>query len=191
MRHEYTRLVDDLSLRLATEADASQIEALIEVSVYGLLREFHDRGTLDSAMGAAFGLDRQLIADGTYFVVTDGARVVGCGGWSMRRRPFGGDATQADTGAELLDPAVDPARIRAFFVDPAYARRGIGSRIMRACEEAILASAFSDVQISATLAGEKLYARFGYAVVSRDDIELPDGASIEVVLMAKALRAES
>lgn len=139
---------------------------------------------MEAALGTVFGVDRQLIRDGTYFVVEQDGLIVGCGGWSRRRSLFGGDSGRAIEDA-LLDPQRDAARVRAFFVHPDWARRGIGRCIMAACERAIIASGFRAVDIVATLAGEPLYAAFGYAVVERYTIPMQDGLSLPVVRMRK------
>lgn len=177
-----------MQTRLATADDQGAIEALIRPSVLELLGEFHSPAVLEAALASSvFGLDTQLIADGTYFVCEDGGRIVGCGGWSKRRREFGGDAVAGDAAAQLLDPATDAARIRAFFVAPDWVRRGVGSSIMDACERAIAASAFQRVEIAATLAGEKLYERFGFRAVDREEHPLGDSMSIAIVRMVRAV----
>lgn len=173
-------------LRLATAADEPALEALIRASVLGLLSEYHPASVLTAALGHSFGVDRQLIADGTYFVVEDeGGAIVGCGGWSKRRSRHGASAARAAERDELLDPQVDAARIRAFFVHPSHARRGIGSELMRACEQAIAASPFSRIEIAATPAGEQLYRRFGYVTISRGEDALPNGEVLPIVYMTK------
>jgi GNAT superfamily N-acetyltransferase len=139
---------------------------------------------MEAALGPVFAVDRQLIRDGTYFVVEDGAQIVGCGGWSKRKSLYGGDGGRAGEDA-ALDPQRDPARVRAFFVHPTWARRGIGRSILIACERAIIEARFRSVEIVATLAGEPLYASFGYSVVERHDIPLPGGLRLPVVRMAK------
>jgi len=140
----------------------------------------------DAALGAVYGVDRQLIRDGTYFVAEHDHRIVGCGGWSRRRSRYGGDYARATEDA-VLDPARDAARVRAFFVDPAWARHGIGRSIMAACEQAIRAAGFRTVEIVATLAGEPLYASFGYAAVERYAIAMAGGLKLPVVRMARRM----
>src|SRR3954467_2377873 len=121
---------------------------------------------MDAALGPVFGVDRQLIRDGTYFAVEDAGQIVGCGGWSKRKTLYGGDRDRAGEDAEL-NPQSDPARIRAFFVHPNWARRGIGRSILVHCEAAAIQAGFHRAELVATLTGEPLYARFGYAVVER------------------------
>jgi len=140
---------------------------------------------MEAALGPVFGIDRQLIRDGTYFVVERDGQIVGCGGWSKRRSLYGGDRDRAEPDPEL-DPRLDPARVRAFFVHPMWARRGIGCSILVACERAIIAAGFRRVEIVATLAGEPLYASFGYAVVERYEIAMAGGLSLPVVRMTKS-----
>jgi GNAT superfamily N-acetyltransferase len=144
---------------------------------------------MDAALGPVFGVDRQLIRDGTYFVAERDGAIVGCGGWSRRRSLYGGDSCREREDA-LLDPQRDAARVRAFFVHPAWARRGIGRSIMAACERAILESGFRMVDIVATLAGEPLYASFGYTVVERYDIAMARGLSLPVVRMTRSMARE-
>jgi GNAT superfamily N-acetyltransferase len=175
-------------LRLAREPDIPALEVLIPLSVRSLQAAHYSAAQMEAALGPVFGVDRLLICDGTYFVVEQGGVILGCGGWSRRVSLFGGDGGRAGEDA-LLDPARDAARLRAFFVHPAWARRGIGRRIMRACEEAIVEAGFRTVEIVATLAGEPLYAAFHYAVVERCEIGLRGGLHLPVVRMRKSLAA--
>jgi GNAT superfamily N-acetyltransferase len=173
-------------LRLAREADVPALEALIPLSVRALQAAHYSQAQMDAALGPVFGVDRQLIRDSTYFVAEQNGMIVGCGGWSRRRSLYGGDgARQGEDG--LLDPQRDAARVRAFFVHPAWARRGIGRAIMTACEQAILEAGFRNVDIVATLAGEPLYASFGYAVVERFEIAMAGGLSLPAVRMTKSM----
>lgn len=175
-------------LRLACEADVSALQALIPLSVRALQAPYYSQAQMEAALGPVFGVDRQLIRDGTYFVAEQDGLIVGCGGWSRRRSLYGGDSDREREDA-LLDPQRDAARVRAFFVHPDWARRGIGRSVMVACEKAILASGFRTVDIVATLAGEPLYAAFGYAVVERYTIPTRDGLSLAVVRMHKRVEA--
>jgi GNAT superfamily N-acetyltransferase len=139
---------------------------------------------MDGALGSVFGVDTQLIRDGTYFVAEAESVVVGCGGWSRRKTLFGSDS--AKHGEDLLlDPRRDAARIRAFFVHPSWARRGIGSEIMRRSEAAALGAGFRRIEIVATLTGEALYQRFGYTAVERYEVPLANGCRLPVVRMTK------
>jgi N-acetylglutamate synthase-like GNAT family acetyltransferase len=141
---------------------------------------------MEAALGPIFGVDQQLIRDGTYFVAERDGVITGCGGWSRRHSLYGSDAGRADEDA-LLDPERDAARVRAFFVHPEWVRRGIGRSIMVACERAIAEARFRTVDIVATLAGEPLYASFGYAVVQRYEIPMAGGLSLPAVRMTKRL----
>ena len=176
-------------LRLACEADVPTLEALIPLSVRSLQAPYYSRAQMEAALGPVFGVDRQLIRDGTYFVAERDGAIVGCGGWSLRRSLYGGDRGRAGEDG-LLDPHRDAARVRAFFVHPACARRGIGRSIMDACERAIVEARFRTVDIVATLAGEPLYASFGCAVVERYEIPMADGLGLPVVRMTKRLKRE-
>lgn len=170
--------------RLAREDDIPAIETLIPLSVQGLQAAHYSKAQMKAALGTIFGVDRQLIRDGTYFVVEQDGNLLGCGGWSKRRSLYGADSIRTEPDPEL-DPRRDKARVRAFFVHPDWARRGIGRSIMAACEEAILAADFRAVEISATLAGELLYASFGYKVVEYYEIPMAGNLALPVVRMTK------
>jgi len=172
--------------RLATDADLPALEALIPLSVRELQSAHYSSAQMDAALGPVFGVDRQLIRDATYFVVEDARQIVGCGGWSKRKTPYGGDRDRAGEDPEL-NPQTDPARIRAFFVHPNWARRGIGRSILLHCEAAAVKAGFRRAELVATLAGEPLYARFGYTVVERYEAPLTGSLSLPVLRMAKQL----
>lgn len=175
--------------RLATVADISQIGPLIEASVRGLGHQAYSPSQIEQALGTWLGLDTQLILDETYFVVEapgDPATLVACGGWSRRKTPFGSDHRPGRDDA-LLDPATDAAKIRAFFVHPTWARRGIGSRILELCEHAARAAGFSRAEMGATLTGVPLYLRHGYVRAERIDLPLANGEVLPIVKMTKPL----
>ncbi|EDY21291.1 GCN5-related N-acetyltransferase [Chthoniobacter flavus Ellin428] len=174
------------TLRPARDSDIPVLERLIPLSVRGLQAATYSPAQMEAALGPVFGVDRQLIRDGTYFVVENGEAIVGCGGWSRRKAVFGGDRQRQGEDA-ALDPIRDPARIRAFFVHPDFARRGIGRMLLTHCEEAIGAAGFREAVMVATLAGEPLYAAFGYAVVERYEVPLAEGLMLPVIRMAKAI----
>ena len=174
------------SPRRALAADIPALEALIPLSVRGLQSAHYSGAQMEAALGPVFGVDRQLIRDGTYFAVEDADRIVGCGGWSKRKTLYGGDRDRTGEDAEL-NPQIDPARIRAFFVHPDWARRGIGRAILQHCEAAAIKAGFRQAELVATLTGELLYARFGYAVVERYEAPMTDSLSLPVVRMAKCL----
>ena len=172
------------NLRLATSADAGPISGLIALSARELSVHDYTAPQIEGALSGAFGVDTQLIDDGTYFVVAAGAQLVGCGGWSRRRTLFGGDA-RPDRDAAELDPRVDAAKIRAFFVHPDFARRGIGTAILERCERDAAAHGFSRFELMATLPGIRMYAARGY--VGGEPIQWPmaNGLTIEFVAMSK------
>jgi predicted N-acetyltransferase YhbS len=174
---------------LAQDFDVPALEALIPLSVHALQSPYYSSAQMDAALGPVFGVDRQLIRDGTYFVAEQDRMIVGCGGWSRRRSLFGSDSGREHEDG-LLDPLRDAARVRAFFVHPAWARRGIGRSIMAACERAIAEAGFRTVDIVATLAGEPLYAAFGYEVVERYDIAMAKDLSLPVVRMTKNMESQ-
>ena len=174
------------NLRLASMDDVPALEELIPLSVRTLQGAHYSPAQMEAALGPVFGLDRQLITDGTYFVAEHDGPIVGCGGWSRRRAAFGGDRVRSGED-ELIDPARDPARIRAFFVHPDFARRGIGRAILAACEAAILQNGFASAELVATLAGEPLYAAFSYEVAERYEVPMTGGLHLPVVRMRKRL----
>jgi len=177
-------------LRTATHGDRAALQTLIARSARALGARDYRPEQIEAALQGAFGVDSQLIDDGTYFVAeTRDGELIGCGGWSRRRTLYGSDIGRTGED-EPLDPKRDAARVRAFFVHPAWARRGIGRSIMVACEQAIMKSGFRTVEISATLAGEPLYATFGYAVVERYEIPMGDGLNLPVVRMTKQMGRE-
>ena len=174
------------SHRRAAEADIPALRALMEAAIGELQRGFLTAEQI-AASRIVMGLDTQLIADGTYFAVEAGAQLVGCGGWSRRRAVFGGDRERAGEDA-ALDPARDPARVRAFFVHPDWARRGIGSMILEACETAAKSEGFTRFEMGSTLTGVPLYRARGYAELERVEVSLPGGILFPIVHMAKNLR---
>ena len=175
-------------LRKAIRSDIPAIEALIARSARGLSAADYRAAQIEGALRGAFGVDSQLLADQTYFVVEDEGRLVGCGGWSFRSTLFGGDA-RAGRDSSVLDPRTQAAKIRAFFVDPDAARRGIGSRLLEHCETEARAHGFSHAELMATLPGVKLYAARGYAGAAMVCYDIGQGESIEFVPMRKNLIA--
>ncbi|BAZ15999.1 hypothetical protein NIES4071_78720 [Calothrix sp. NIES-4071] len=173
-------------LRLATHKDIPALHELIPRSVHHLQKDHYSHDQIEGALGSVFGVDSQLIRDGTYFVVED-TSIIGCGGWSQRKLLYGSDQLRSVDESCLLDAKYDAARVRAFFVDPNYVRKGIGTAILRACEEAIIVSGYTRAELVATLTGEPLYAAYGYIAVERYDIELAQGLALPVVRMLKSL----
>jgi predicted N-acetyltransferase YhbS len=171
-------------IRLATTDDIPALERLIPESARALSQSYYTTEQTEAAITHVFGVDTQLILDGTYFVVEAEGRIVGCGGWSKRRTLYGGDRMKSRIDP-LLDARTEAARIRAFFVSPHWARRGIASLMMKACEQAAREAGFSAIDLAATLPGEPLYRAFGYEVIERFDIALPDGLALPVALMRK------
>ena len=174
------------ALRKARLDDAAALERLICESVRGLSRSDYTDAQIEAALGTAFGLDRELIRDETYFVAEAANEIVGCGGWSRRKTLFGSDQ-QPGRQSELLDPARDSARIRAFFVRPDWARHGIGRAIIERCEAEALADGFGSTELLATLPGYRLYRAFGYSGDERSEYLLPGGVVIEFIPMRKDL----
>jgi GNAT superfamily N-acetyltransferase len=199
-------------IRQAVLADVPVLRAVIEASVRGLQTQNYTPAQIEGALATVYGVDTQLIADGTYFVaetitaegdsctsgndaqaaapvvplsVTDPI-VVGCGGWSKRRTLYGGDQWTGREGV-LLNPQQDAAKIRAFFVHPAWARRGIGSMILQACESAALAAGFMRLEMGATLTGVPLYRARGYVALENLEVPLANGEVLPIVRMEKRI----
>ena len=182
---------DALRYRLATPADIPALHKLIADAVLGLMPQYYTAHQLQHALGTWLGLDTQLIVDQTYFVVeaddSNGAqRLIACGGWSKRKTPYGADKSGAREDA-LLDPAHDAAKIRAFFVHPDWARRGIGSGLLALSEGAARAYGFARAEMGATLSGVPLYQAKGYRETSQVALPLEGGDGLVVVLMGKDL----
>lgn len=175
-----------LELRAARVEEVAMLQELIEMSARALGRKDYSGEQIEAALKGAWGVDSQLIRDGTYFAVEVEGRLAGCGGWSRRKTLFGGDA-HAAREAELLDPAKDAARIRAFFVHPDFARRGIGRMLLERCEAEARREGFQAAELVATLPGVRLYVACGYEEVERREYELPGGVEIEFVTMRRTI----
>jgi len=193
------RPATEIRLRLAVQEDVPVLRELIEASVRGLQTEDYTPAQIEGALQTVFGVDSQLIADGTYIVAEARSRaegnpqhsnahaawtIVGCGGWSKRKTLYGSDHW---TGREdsLLDPQRDAARIRAFFIHPSWARQGVGSKILQACEDAARASGFTRYEMGATLTGAKLFGAKGYVPMKPISIPLSNGETLPVIHMEK------
>lgn len=173
-------------LRRARLSDKPILERVIAESVWGLGRQDYTDPQIQAALGGAFGVDTQLILDGTYFVVEANQEIVACGGWSYRKTLFGSDA-QTGRESEVLKPGLDSARIRAFFVRPDWARQGIGSMLLERCEAEARARGFCSMELVATLPGERLYRKFGYVAAGRREYPLDEQITIAFVPMKKDL----
>jgi len=178
----------NFELRLARDADMPALHTLIEVSVRGLQRNDYTPAQIEGALGTALGLDTQLVTDGTYFIAEARAAcarvLVGCGGWSKRKTLFGSDHAPVREN-EFLDPAVDAAKIRAFFIHPDWARRGIGTQILEACEAAARQAGFTRFEMGATLTGVPFYRTKGYVALEDIEVPLEGGESLPIVKMTK------
>ncbi len=173
-------------IRRATLDDRAALEQLIAESARGLSRGDYTDEQVEAAVASVFGVDTDLILDGTYYAAEAGGELVGCGGWSRRRTLFGGDRfAERDSGE--LDPSQEHARIRAFFVHPGWARKGVGGAILAECERAARAYGFRSLELMATLPGVRLYAARGYEAGERVSYELAGGVTIGLVPMRKEL----
>ena len=179
-----------IRIRQAVTEDIPVLRTLIDASVRGLQTREYTPSQIESALATVYGVDTQLIADGTYLVAEAEAGadtaplIVGCGGWSKRKTLYGGDQWTGRE-ADLLDPQRDAAKIRAFFIHPPWARRGIGSMILEACENAAIAAGFTRFEMGATLTGVPLYRARGYIALENLEVPLANGESLPIVRMEK------
>ncbi|MCY1647092.1 GNAT family N-acetyltransferase [Caulobacter sp. SL161] len=174
-----------LRLRLARPEDMPALSALMDRAIGELLQDFLPPEGVKASY-EIMGLDTQLIADGTYFVVEDGAAIAGCGGWSRRATLFGGDHS-AGRDAALLDPKTDAARVRAMYTHPDHTRKGVGRIILDACEAAARAEGFSSVEMAATMGGVPLYRACGYHDIEPFEAVTSTGYRVPLIRMGKPL----
>jgi GNAT superfamily N-acetyltransferase len=173
-------------IRQAIAADIPEIERVIRASLVGISSRTYDESQVKSALIYIAHLDRELVDDGTYFVVEADGGIVACGGWSRRAKLYAGSADKGDE-ARLLDPATESARVRAMFVDPAFERQGLGRRILLLCEDTARAEGFRKVELMAMLSGEAMYLACGYAPVENVAASLKDGTPFPLTRMEKVL----
>jgi len=181
-----------IHIRKATPADVPWLQEVIEASVRGLQADFYSPRQIEGALKSVYGVDSQLIADGTYLVAESSEsqgniEIVACGGWSKRKTLYGGDQ-YAGREDSLLDPTRDAAKIRAFFVHPKWARLGIGGLILEACENAAREAGFTRMEMGATLSGVAFYQAKGYAAVENQEVSLGNGEALPIVRMAKEFK---
>ena len=174
------------TIRAATLADGDAIDELMKVSTRDLFPGFYDAAQTAASVRYIASVDRLLLSDGTYFVLEANGEVVACGGWSRRGKLYMGSLSAADD-TRIIDPASEPARVRAMFVRPDWTRRGLGTRILEACQAAAKAEGFKSLALMATLPGVPLYERFGFRVREQTHIVMPDGTSIGSALMDKSI----
>ena len=172
-------------LRLATSDDVPALETLIAESVRGLGQPDYSAGQVEAALGNVWAVDRHLIQDGTFWIAEASGEIIGCGGWSRRRAIVGSGERVSE--ADILSPANDAARIRAFFVHPGWARRGIGTALLKKCEDEARAAGFRSVELLATLPGRRLYASRGYTAGEPYEFPLGQDQTHTVIPMSKRL----
>lgn len=175
-------------IRTAIPLDIPSLETLIAESARGLSRDVYTEAEIEAAIVHVFGVDSELVEDGTYFTVTDSedGAPLACGGWSRRKTLFGGDRFEGRQSG-LLDPASEPAKIRAFFVHPGHARKGIGRALLQHCESEAVRHGFTHIEMMATLPGVKLYSRYGYTVLEECLHQTPSNIPLRFLRMGKAL----
>ena len=175
-----------MTLRLATIGDLPALVELIPASARALSRGFYTEAQTEAAIRYIFGPDTRLITDGTYFVVEEDGTLAGCGGWSRRRTLYGGDQMKSEEDP-FLDPRTEAARIRAFFVHPGFARRGVGSAILDACLEAARAAGFRRIELASTLPGVPFYQALGFEEREPMEAPMPDGTALPIIRMERSL----
>lgn len=175
-----------MKLRHARPDDIAEIERVMRESISGISSRTYDPRQVESSLRFIAHLDRDLVNDNTYFVVEVDGEIAGCGGWSRRARLYAGSGSSSDD-ARLLDPATEPARIRAMFVAPRFERRGIGRMILQACEDEARAAGFRRLELMAMLSGHALYLATGYRDVENVDARLEDGTPYPLTRMEKKL----
>ena len=177
----------DFTHRLATLDDLNALREVMRRSIEALQHDFLTSEQV-RASHRVMGLDSQLIRDGTFFMVESDGRIAGCGGWSWRSTLYGGDESVVSREPRTLDPTTEPARIRAMYTDPDFARRGVGRLVIHLCEEVASAAGFRRATMMATLAGVPLYAACGYVEVERTLSGPIAGVRVPLVRMEKSLR---
>lgn len=177
-------------IRSATLADGDAIDELMKASTRDLFPAFYDAAQTESSVHYISAVDRTLLRDGTYFVLEVDGELVGCGGWSRRGKLYTGSGDAAGD-ARIIDPATEPARVRAMFVRPDWTRRGLGTRILEACQASARAEGFASLILVATLPGVPLYERFGFQLREHGQVAMPDGTVIASAVMGKSIPAAS
>lgn len=175
------------TLRLADLADADAIDGLMKSATRDLFPAAYDVAQTEASIRYIASVDRTLLADGTYFVFEVGGELVACGGWSRRDKLYTGSGDGA-ADARLLDPATEPARVRAMFTRADWTRRGLGRRILEACEAAAKAEGFRMLALVATLTGLQLYLSYGFVATEDHAVTMPDGTVVGAVAMEKPVR---
>ncbi|HEX7419255.1 MAG TPA: GNAT family N-acetyltransferase [Thermoanaerobaculia bacterium] len=174
------------AIRKAERRDIPEIERVMRESIAGISVRTYDERQVDSALQFIAHLDRDLVNDGTYFVVEDEGEIAGCGGWSRRARLYAGSGSASDD-SRMLDPKTEAARIRAMFVHPRFERRGIGRMILTRCEDDARATGFQRIELMAMLSGEAMYAACGYRPVEDVPAKLEDGTPFPLTKMEKTV----
>lgn len=174
-----------ITIRCATHNDVNTLNDLISLSARELSKGIYTAQEIESGIQYIFGVDTELLTDQTYYVIEHGSEIAGCGGWSMRKTLFGGNQFAGREDSIYLAPEKDPAKIRAFFIHPGFARRGLGSMLLEHCEQAAWMRGYTTLEMMATLPGVKLYEKLGYRTVTNTMITLPNQVVLPMVHMLK------
>lgn len=176
-----------INIRLARMSELRELNELITISARELSRGIYTEQETEGAIKYVFGVDTELVHDETYFVIEKDGEIAGCGGWSMRKTLFGGNQFSGREESVYLDPVKDAAKIRAFFIHPKFARQGLGSQLLKYCEQQATLSGFTQLEMMATLPGVKLYNAMAYKATSEEQVRLPNQISLRFVRMTKNL----
>ncbi|MFA6303847.1 MAG: GNAT family N-acetyltransferase [Legionella sp.] len=177
-----------IKIRLANISDLKELNELITMSARELSRDIYTEQETEGAIKYVFGVDTELVDDKTYFVIEKNGEIAGCGGWSKRKTLFGGNQFSGREESDYLDPSKDAAKIRAFFVHPKFARLGLGSMLLKYCEQQANSNGFTQLEMMATLPGVKLYSAMAYKAISDEIVMLPNKVPLRFVRMAKNLK---
>ena len=173
-------------LRAASLSDINALQALIRQSAYGLSRDHYTNQQVEAALQGVFGVDTQLIKDQTYYIIEHEGSIAACGGWSYRATLFGNDDL-VDRDSRTLDPKFEAAKIRAFFVHPTHARKGLGRMLLDYCEECAKAYGFSKLELGSTLPGRRFYETHGYQALEPVNYDMGQGLLLQVIPMHKTI----
>ncbi len=185
-RSDYPFAMSELSHRIASLDDLDALREVMRRAIETLQDDFLTPEQV-AASHKVMGLDAQLVTDRTYFIVESGGRIAGCGGWSWRSTLYGGDESMVAREPRAIDPATEPARIRAMYTDPDFTRRGVGSLVLQLCEDAARDADFGSATMMATMAGVPLYRACGYAEAEPVTVALVDGVEVPLVRMERKL----
>jgi GNAT superfamily N-acetyltransferase len=175
-----------IKIRVANINEVESLNGLISISARELSQDLYSKQEIEGAIQYVFGVDTELVSDMTYFIIEKNGEIAGCGGWSKRKTLFGGNQFSKREEDVYLDPSKDAAKIRAFFIHPKFARQGLGSMLLKHCEQEASKNGFTQFEMMATLPGVKLYSTLAYKAVSDEVVILPNNIPLRFVRMIKS-----